>query len=58
MSKSFSLPGLRVGWLATRDAGLLAAIAAFKDFTTICGSAPSELLALMGLRDREWTAEP
>ncbi len=54
MSKSFSLPGLRVGWLATRDAGLLAAIAAFKDFTTICGSAPSELLALMGLRDREW----
>ncbi len=54
MSKSFSLPGVRVGWLTTRDAGLLAEIAAFKDFTTICGSAPSELLALMGLRDRGW----
>jgi len=54
LSKSFSLPGLRVGWLVTRDAGLLAEIATFKDFTTICGSAPSELLAVMGLRDREW----
>lgn len=56
MSKTFSLPGLRVGWLATRDAGLMGAIAQAKDYTTICGSAPSEVLALMGLRIREGIA--
>ena len=53
LSKSFGLPGLRVGWLATRDAELKRAFAEFKDFTTICGSAPSEILALIGLRNRE-----
>lgn len=52
MSKAFSLPGVRVGWLATRDAGLLERIATLKDYTTICGSAPSEVLALAGLRAR------
>ena len=53
MSKSFALAGLRIGWLATRDRALLARCAAFKDYTTICSSAPSEILALIGLRARE-----
>jgi aspartate/methionine/tyrosine aminotransferase len=53
MSKSFALAGLRIGWLATRDRELLARCAAFKDYTTICSSAPSEILALIGLRARE-----
>ena len=53
MSKSFAMPGLRIGWLATRDRDLLARCAAFKDYTTICSSAPSEVLALIGLRARE-----
>jgi aspartate/methionine/tyrosine aminotransferase len=52
MSKSFALAGLRIGWLATRDRDLLARCAAFKDYTTICASAPSEILALIGLRAR------
>jgi aspartate/methionine/tyrosine aminotransferase len=52
MSKSFALAGLRIGWLATRDRDLLARCAAFKDYTTICSSAPSEILALVGLRAR------
>lgn len=52
MSKSFGLPGLRIGWLACRDGELLARMASYRDYTTICSSAPSELLALMGLRDR------
>ncbi len=51
LSKTFALPGLRVGWLATRDGAALGRIAAAKDFTTICGSAPSEVLALTGLRN-------
>jgi aspartate/methionine/tyrosine aminotransferase len=53
MSKSFAMAGLRIGWLATRDHDLLARCAAFKDYTTICSSAPSEVLALIGLRARE-----
>ncbi|HEX7592008.1 MAG TPA: aminotransferase class I/II-fold pyridoxal phosphate-dependent enzyme [Candidatus Limnocylindrales bacterium] len=50
MSKSFALAGLRTGWVATRDCDLLKRLAAFKDYTTICASAPSEVLALIGLR--------
>jgi aspartate/methionine/tyrosine aminotransferase len=53
MSKSFAMAGLRIGWLATRDRELLGRCAAFKDYTTICSSAPSEILALIGLRARE-----
>lgn len=50
LSKAFGLPGLRVGWLATRDRRLLDRCAAFKDYTTICSAAPAELLAIMALR--------
>ena len=53
MSKAFALAGLRLGWIATHDSGLLAALARLKDYTTICGSAPSEILALIALRARE-----
>ena len=53
MSKSFAMAGLRIGWLATRDRELLARCAAFKDYTTICSSAPAEILALIGLRARD-----
>lgn len=53
MSKTFGLPGLRIGLLATRDRDLLDRISRLKDYTTICSSAPSEILALMALRSRE-----
>lgn len=53
MSKSFALAGLRIGWLASQDRELLRRIAAFKDYTTICNSAPAEVLALIALRARE-----
>jgi aspartate/methionine/tyrosine aminotransferase len=53
MSKSFAMAGLRIGWLATRDRDVLDRCARFKDYTTICSSAPSEILALIGLRARE-----
>lgn len=53
MSKTYGLPGLRIGWIATQNAPLLAEIAAFKDYTTICTSAPSEFLATLALRNRE-----
>ncbi len=53
MSKSFALAGLRIGWLATHDRDLLARCMAAKDYLTICSSAPSEILALIGLRARD-----
>ena len=57
MSKSFAMAGLRIGWLATRDRDVLTRCAAFKDYTTICSAAPSEILALIGLRARERVLE-
>jgi aspartate/methionine/tyrosine aminotransferase len=53
MSKSFGLAGLRIGWVATRDRELIERLAAFKDYTTICASAPAEVLALIALRARD-----
>jgi aspartate/methionine/tyrosine aminotransferase len=53
MSKSFGLAGLRVGWMVCRDAEILARCAAFKDYTSLCNAAPSEVLALVALRARE-----
>lgn len=53
MSKTFALPGLRIGWIATRDRRLLHRLASFKDYTTICNAAPSEVLALIALRNLE-----
>ena len=52
VSKTYGLPGLRIGWLAAHDRALLAKIAALKDYTTICSSAPSEFLAEVALRQR------
>jgi aspartate/methionine/tyrosine aminotransferase len=50
MTKAFGLGGLRIGWVACHDRELLGRFAAHKDYTTICNSAPSEILALIGLR--------
>ena len=52
MSKTYGLAGLRIGWIATRNAALLGRMAALKDYTTICNSAPSEFLAELALRHR------
>jgi len=52
MSKSFALAGLRIGWLTTKNHKLFRQIAAFKDYTTICNSAPSEILAIMALKSK------
>jgi len=53
MSKSFGMAGARLGWLVTKDKSLYAKMAAFKDYTTICGSAPSEILSIIALRSKE-----
>ena len=53
VSKTYGLPGLRTGWIACRDGSLRDALVAVKLYTTICSSAPSELLAALALRHRE-----
>jgi len=53
MSKSFAMGGIRIGWLATRDRDLLGRVARLKDYTSICSSAPSEILAIIALRARD-----
>ena len=57
MSKTFALPGLRIGWIACRDRRLLERLATFKDYTTICNSAPSEILAIAALENLDWLLE-
>ncbi len=52
LSKAFGIPGLRIGWIATRDQEGLNQVSRLKDYTTICSSAPSELLAIIALRNR------
>ena len=54
LSKCFGLPGLRVGWLITPDAALSHELQELKSYVTICASAPSEILALIGLEN--WQA--
>lgn len=49
MSKTFGLAGLRLGWLVSQDLTLLSRVIAFKDYLSICNSAPSEILSIMAL---------
>ncbi len=53
MSKAFALPGLRICWTATKNKEILNQMAKFKDYTTICNSAPSEFLAIVGVKHKE-----
>lgn len=57
LSKTYGLAGLRIGWIATRDKALYGAMAGFKDYLTICNSAPSEFLARIALKHRSALAD-
>ena len=50
LSKSYGCPGLRAGWLVTQDTAMFSQLASARDYTTICGCKPGELLSLMALR--------
>jgi aspartate/methionine/tyrosine aminotransferase len=53
MSKAYGLAGLRIGWVASQDAELVRRVRNLKDYTSVCSSAPSEILALIALRAAE-----
>lgn len=52
MTKSFGMAGLRIGWLASKDVNFLQKANSYKMYTSICNSAPSEILALIALRSK------
>lgn len=51
MSKSYGLPGLRIGWIACRDRELLSKMERMKHYLSICNSGPSEKLAGIALKN-------
>ena len=52
MSKAYGLPGLRIGWLACQDRGVLQRCERYKHYLSICNSGPSEVLARIALKNR------
>lgn len=53
LSKSFGLPGLRIGWIASHEKKIIRRMLEIKDYTTICNSAPSEILAIIAVQNRK-----
>ena len=53
MSKTFGMAGVRIGWVVTKDKNIYSKMVNFKDYTTICSSAPSEILSIIGLRSKD-----
>ena len=55
LSKTYGLPGIRIGWLVTRDRALRDRLLAAKEQILISGSLVDETIALAALRRRpEW----
>ena len=53
MSKSYGLPGLRIGWIACQDHDVLSKMERLKHYLSICNSGPSERLAKIALSHRD-----
>ena len=50
LSKAY---GLRVGWVACRYAALIGCVARFRQYLSVCGAGPSEVLANIALKAGE-----
>lgn len=53
LSKSYGLPGIRIGWLATKDKSLKEFFLAAKEQVSICNSVVDEKIALSVLRRKD-----
>ncbi len=53
LSKTYGIPGIRTGWLMTRDRELMTTFLAAKEQIGICGSVVDEEIAFQALRGRE-----
>lgn len=56
LSKSYGLPGIRIGWIITSNTALMEAFLAAKEQIYICGSVVDEYIAFSFLqhRDQHW----
>jgi len=50
LSKAYGLPGLRIGWVACRDRGLMQLVATIRQYLSTCSAGPSEVLACIALK--------
>jgi aspartate/methionine/tyrosine aminotransferase len=53
LSRSYGLPGLRIGWIACQDAAVLSPMERMKHYLSICKVGLSERLTMIGLRNRD-----
>ncbi|MFK8035117.1 MAG: pyridoxal phosphate-dependent aminotransferase [Hyphomicrobiales bacterium] len=53
MSKSYGLPGLRIGWIASQDPKIISQMERMKHYLSICNSGPSEKLTQIALKNRK-----
>jgi aspartate/methionine/tyrosine aminotransferase len=53
VSKSYGIPGVRVGWIVNRDAGLMERFLAAKEQIGICGGLLDEMIAAAAVAARE-----
>jgi aspartate/methionine/tyrosine aminotransferase len=54
MSKAYGLPGIRIGWIVSRDPGLREELLAAKEQIVICNSAVDEAIALRFLEKADF----
>ena len=50
LSKAYGLPGLRLGWVACRDRGLMGRVATIRQYLSTCNAGPTEVLACIALK--------
>lgn len=53
MSKAFGMAGLRIGWIACKDKEKIHKMKLLKDYLSICNSAPSEIISIIALNNKE-----
>ena len=53
MSKAFGMAGLRIGWIACQDKDMIYKMKLIKDYLSICNSAPSEILSMIALNNKD-----
>ncbi|RNA61443.1 aminotransferase class I/II-fold pyridoxal phosphate-dependent enzyme [Chryseobacterium nematophagum] len=56
-AKTFGLAGLRLGWLCSKNTDILKKIESFKDYLSLCSSAPSEVLTTIALNNHNYFCE-
>lgn len=53
MSKAYGFPGLRIGWIMTKDQAVLTRMERYKHYLSICNASPSERLTIIALKAKE-----